>query len=187
MFSNGRGALSRSAFAFLFLAGALTAAAQGVVRGTVTDPLGGTIKDAKVKLQRGDTTSADTTTNAEGVYTFSSVAAGRYNVQVEASGFANYAGPEISVGSGATEADVLLSVGALKEAVVVSATGSEMPVSQLELPSPSSTASPSRLKTNSMCWKTCARYRAPKLSRPASAAARLLYSSAAANLRSTRS
>ena len=106
--------------------------AQGVLRGTVSDQLGAPVKDAKVTLQRGDTASANTTTDAEGAFSFTALTPGRYRVQVDAAGFSTYTGPEVFVGSSGTVAvEVLLQIGGLKQEVVVSATGSEVSVAQV--------------------------------------------------------
>jgi vitamin B12 transporter len=114
------------------LAIAASAYGQGTLRGTVSDPLGAVVKDAKVTLQRGDESAGDTTTNAQGTFTFSSVAEGRYRVQVAAPGFASYSGPEVFVGSsGTVTADVLLQISDLSQGVVVSATGSDVSIAQL--------------------------------------------------------
>lgn len=106
--------------------------AQGTIRGTITDPLGAVVKNANVTLKLGDANAGDTTSDDNGVFTFSSVAAGRYRIAVFAEGFADYTGTEFYAdGSGTTPANVLLSISALKEQVVVSATGSETPISQV--------------------------------------------------------
>jgi len=116
----------------IVLAGTCTIYAQQSVRGTVTDQLGAVVKDAKVTLQRGDTGAGDTTTDAAGTFTFSSVAEGRYHLQVDASGFATYTGPEVFVGAtGATTLDATLQLSAISEGVSVSATGSGIPIAQV--------------------------------------------------------
>ncbi len=125
-------AVPTMAAAFFLLTVSSSAYAQGVVSGTVSDPLGATVKDAKVKLQKGDTSSGDTTTSSDGKFSFSSVTSGRYRVQVEAPGFALYTGPEVFVASSeTTTSDVVLQLSALKQQMVVSATGSEISIAQV--------------------------------------------------------
>jgi vitamin B12 transporter len=105
---------------------------QSMVRGTVSDPLGAVVKDAKVTLERGGTSVGETATDGAGEFTFSSVSSGRYHVEAQAAGFARYVGQEVFVGSnGTTSIDVLLQITALKDETVVSATGSQIPVSQV--------------------------------------------------------
>jgi vitamin B12 transporter len=116
----------------IILAGACTVYAQQTVQGTVTDPLGAVVKDAEVTLQHGDTSAGATTTDAAGAFTFSSVAEGRYRLQVDASGFATYTGPEVFVGpNGTTTLDAILQLSAVSQGVTVSATGSDIPIAQV--------------------------------------------------------
>ena len=76
--------------------------------------------------------AGDTTSDDHGVYSFSSVAPGYYHVAVFAQGFANYEGQDIYVdGRGTATINVLLQISALKEQIVVSATGTETPISQI--------------------------------------------------------
>jgi vitamin B12 transporter len=117
---------------FMLLVGAFGLCAQQTVQGTVTDQLGAVVKGAKVTLQRGDTIAGDTTTDAEGTFTFSSVTEGRYHVQVDAAGFATYSGPTVFAGSnGTTTVDAVLQLSAVSQGVSVSATGSEVPIAQV--------------------------------------------------------
>src|SRR5258708_8626973 len=58
------------------------------IQGTVTDPSGAAVGQAKVTIENAEThISATTTTNAEGVYRFLSLAPGSYKISVEAAGF----------------------------------------------------------------------------------------------------
>lgn len=104
---------------------------QGMVQGTVSDPLGAVVNGAKVTLQQGDTIVSDQTTNSQGGFSFSSVASGRYHLKISARGFADYTGSDFFVGSGTVNQEVALQVGLLKQELVVSATGSAIPVSQV--------------------------------------------------------
>jgi vitamin B12 transporter len=115
----------------LHLAACLSIFGQGTVRGVVSDPLGAAVKDAKVVLQKGETAAANAATDTEGAYSFSSVNSGRYHVQVDAPGFASYTGQDVFVDSGGATINVTLQISALKQDVIVSATGSEIPVTQV--------------------------------------------------------
>ncbi|HEY3743752.1 MAG TPA: TonB-dependent receptor plug domain-containing protein, partial [Bryobacteraceae bacterium] len=118
--------------AVLLLASSAGVFAQGVVRGTVSDPLGAVVKDAKVTLERGDSSIADTKTGDDGTFSFSSVSAGRYHVAVSSPGFAAYKGQDSFVNAtGTTTMDVGLQISTIKNEIVVSATGSEVPISQV--------------------------------------------------------
>jgi len=106
--------------------------AQGTVRGTVSDPLGAVVKDAKVTLERGGHAEGDAVTKSNGEFLFQSVSSGRYHIRATSPGFAPYIGQDFFVpSSGAAIADVSLEISTLKNEIVVSATGSETPVSQV--------------------------------------------------------
>ena len=75
--------------AFLFLAGSASAQFTGNLQGTVADPSGAAIPQAKVALLNLATqASAATTTDATGGFRFLSLAPGPYQITVEAVGFA---------------------------------------------------------------------------------------------------
>src|SRR6267142_698931 len=60
----------------------------GAVRGTVTDPTGAVVANAKVTLTNDATgLSTATVTSADGAYTFGPVKIGPYTIDVEAAGF----------------------------------------------------------------------------------------------------
>jgi vitamin B12 transporter len=128
----GKLAMVMGTAALALIADTAIGQAQGFIRGTVSDPLGAVVKDVKVTLERGDTSIVDTSTDGAGQFTFASISPGRYHVEAQASGFARYVGPEVFVSSnGTTIMDVLLQISALKDETVVSATGSEIPISQV--------------------------------------------------------
>ena len=75
----------------LICAGALTSFAQsdrGTITGTVTDPSGAAVADAKVTAVNTNTgASHETTTTSEGSYTLPELSAAPYKISVEAPGF----------------------------------------------------------------------------------------------------
>ena len=75
----------------LICAGALTSFAQsdrGTITGTVTDPSGAAVADAKVTAVNTNTgASHETTTTSEGSYTLPELSAAPYKISVEAAGF----------------------------------------------------------------------------------------------------
>ena len=92
----------------------------GDVAGTVTDPSGATVPDAKVTLT-DDTkgTTQETKTNKDGVYHFYLLSPGPYTVSVTATGFQSFTRhSNVSVGQIAT-LDIQLSVGASSTTVTV--------------------------------------------------------------------
>src|SRR5436309_2133161 len=73
----------------LLLAGSTWAQFTGNIQGTVADPSGAAVAQARVTLINVATqVSATTTTDASGSYRFLSLAPGSYKITVEAAGFA---------------------------------------------------------------------------------------------------
>src|SRR5437879_1287433 len=74
---------------FLLLTGSASAQFTGNIQGTVDDPSGAAIPQAKIALLNLATqASAVTTTDATGGFRFLSLAPGPYKITVEAAGFA---------------------------------------------------------------------------------------------------
>lgn len=98
-------------------------ASTGALRGTVTDPSGAVVPNAKVAVKNTDTGYArDTTTGPDGFYNVPLLPVGRYELRVEASGFATSVHTDITVRVGqVTTLDVNLKLGAAAEVVQVQA------------------------------------------------------------------
>ncbi|HEY7679242.1 MAG TPA: TonB-dependent receptor [Terriglobia bacterium] len=108
------------------------AVAAGTVQGRVADPLGASVSSATVTLLRNDVPFGSTTTDAAGAFAFPSVEVGRYRVRVTAEGFAETESAIVAIGSEETvQIEVLLRVGLLRQQIVVSDTGTELPLSQI--------------------------------------------------------
>jgi len=94
---------------------------SGSLSGTVTDASGAAIANATITATAiGTNASSNGTTSADGEFTLSSLASGRYTLTVSAPGFQRYIQRNIAV-NGDTSADVQLSVGSTSETVEVSA------------------------------------------------------------------
>src|ERR1043165_1718439 len=83
---------SAAALLALFLlvcaAPALAQSDRGAITGTVSDPTGAVVPNAKVTATSLDTGEVrETTTSGEGSYTLPELNAGRYKITVEAQGF----------------------------------------------------------------------------------------------------
>ncbi len=108
------------------LAGALFGQAEiggATLNGTVTDPTGGAVPNAKVSTTNTDTGLTRTTvTNQAGVYSFTRLPVGPYDVSIEAQGFktAKRSGITLNVGAVLTY-DVALQVGTAQETISVTA------------------------------------------------------------------
>src|ERR1044072_5372478 len=109
------------------LAFALTAVAQSnkaTITGTISDPNGAVVKDAKVTVTNIATNEArEATTSDDGTYTIPAIDPGVYRVTVDASGFSPWFIEEVKLDTGSRQAvDVALTVGAVGgEAVTVTA------------------------------------------------------------------
>jgi iron complex outermembrane receptor protein/vitamin B12 transporter len=119
-------------FGLFMLAGAVAAAkTTGSVEGKVVDPVGAVIPNAEVSLLREGKAVTSTKTGPEGTFTFAEVDAGQYVVHVVAAGFAPQDVPANRVASGTVSLEITLQVGALRQEIVVSDTGSSLPESQV--------------------------------------------------------
>ena len=97
------------------------------LNGTVLDPTGAAVPNAKITVTNTATgLTRDTTASEAGLYSFSRLPVGPYDVNVEASGFKTEkrTGVNLSVGAVAT-LDISLSVGQTQEVVSVTA---EVPI-----------------------------------------------------------
>ncbi|MGC2660150.1 MAG: carboxypeptidase regulatory-like domain-containing protein [Bryobacteraceae bacterium] len=120
----------------LALVGGTLAFAQrdlGTVTGTVTDPQGAAVPNAKVTiLNIATNVSYDTVTNESGVYSRPALTPGTYAVTVEAPGFQKAQQPGVVVTPGEpVSVNIGLKVGNAAETVVVEATA---PLLQTESP-----------------------------------------------------
>ena len=121
---------------FILLAGSvapvLALADSGAIAGAVVDPLGATVAGASVVLLHDGDEIARETTNERGSFRFSDVPSGRYQLRVDAPGFETQTTAPAFVGSGARVViDVTLAIGPLQQDVVVTASASALPQSQL--------------------------------------------------------
>jgi hypothetical protein len=105
----------------------------GQVSGTVRDASGAVVANAAVTLRNVDTNLARTaTTSAEGNYAFPAVTAGRYVLEVSASGFAApTAKIEVATNQTVTQ-DFALRVGRQSESVEVTATAGALDIVKSE-------------------------------------------------------
>ena len=93
----------------------------GGITGTVTDSTGGTVPAATVTITHKETNLArETVTNDSGIYTFTNVQAGAYDIKVSLSGFREFVQANVPVSvNQISRVDVKLDVGALTETVTV--------------------------------------------------------------------
>ena len=127
LFSSRSGGFLVLAPMLLFAIPALTQVDTGSVRGTVTDPSGAVIADAKVNLSSEATgQTVSTSTAKDGAFTFSPVKIGSYRLSVEAAGFKR-AATHVTVNvQEQARADFQLVTGAVSETVEVTATSPQL-------------------------------------------------------------
>ena len=123
-----------AAVAGLIMLAATAAFAQfrAGIQGSVIDPSGATVPNAKITLINNETQGEQTTqSTAEGFYRFSNLAPGSYTLRAEAQGFKMFEAREIPVRAERVEGvDVTLQTGAITESVTVS--GDSLPLLQTE-------------------------------------------------------
>ncbi|HEY0762912.1 MAG TPA: TonB-dependent receptor [Pyrinomonadaceae bacterium] len=92
----------------------------GSLRGQVSDELGALVVGATVTITAADGSVKSATTNAEGIYNFSSVPPGAYTLRVVSSGFSPYEKTELTIAAGPrTTHDVRLVVTLEKQVITV--------------------------------------------------------------------
>jgi vitamin B12 transporter len=121
-----------SMVAIALFAISLQAQSTGTVRGTVVDPLGKLVPNAKLVLVQDDKDIVEGNSDAQGSFSLAVPSDGRYSLRVKAAGFATQTIPTVLVTSRKSEElRVTLNIGPLAQQVVVSATGVAIPESQV--------------------------------------------------------
>ncbi|MBA3256530.1 MAG: carboxypeptidase regulatory-like domain-containing protein, partial [Pyrinomonadaceae bacterium] len=107
---------------------------RGTITGTVTDPGGAVVANAKVTATNVDTGEArEATTSDEGTYTIAELKAAPYKITVEAAGFKSATTDDLKVAVQVTRrVDFALEVGAITDVVTV--TSDSAPVIQTDSP-----------------------------------------------------
>jgi iron complex outermembrane receptor protein/vitamin B12 transporter len=105
---------------------------NGVIRGTVTDPLGAVVAGANVELLHNQQAVASSKTDGQGNYSLDLPATGRYQIRAGAPSFQTTVSDAVYL-SRASEArvNVTLSPGTLTEQITVTATGTPTPEAQI--------------------------------------------------------
>src|SRR5438270_6266728 len=108
-------------FMVLTAAPVLAQSDRGSITGTVTDPSGAVVQNAKVTATSLDTGEVrETTTSGEGSYTLPELKAGRWRISVEAQGFKTATVDEYKVAVSVTHSlDLKLEVGTVTDVVTV--------------------------------------------------------------------
>ena len=125
-YGNLTGSLRRAlaCLAVLPLAGMLAYAQSdlGTIQGTVKDPSGASVPNAKVEVRNAAGVDRQVTTNEAGFYVVSNIPSGLYTVSVDAQGFKKFDSTNNKLDPSSTLAvDIALQVGQASESVEVSA------------------------------------------------------------------
>ncbi|HEX5412462.1 MAG TPA: TonB-dependent receptor [Terriglobia bacterium] len=93
----------------------------GTLVGHISDPSGAAVPGVKVTIiNQGTNTETSATTNASGDYTFSTIVAGTYTLQIAQQGFQAYKRTDVPVTiNSVSRADVTLTLGAVTQTVEV--------------------------------------------------------------------
>jgi hypothetical protein len=95
---------------------------NGRLSGMVSDPSGAAVGGARVQLMNETTgVLAQTSSDSNGQYSFSSLAPGNYRLRIEGNGFKSNVITNLAVASGENQANSRLQVGASTEAIEVQA------------------------------------------------------------------
>ena len=112
----------RLLLALLFMAGSTWAQFTANIQGSVADPSGAAVAQAKITLENLSThVTATTTSESDGGYRFVSIAPGEYKITVEAAGFSKAETTVTLATNQNLSVPVTLKVGAATESVVVTA------------------------------------------------------------------
>ncbi|HMG71943.1 MAG TPA: TonB-dependent receptor, partial [Pyrinomonadaceae bacterium] len=115
---------------------ALTACAfaqnSASISGRITDQQGASVAGAEVQLSSRSGAHLLAITDDNGAYSFRNVAPGNYILEIKKSGFAGFTSKELSIARGQSLTnDVKLSVEAVSESVVVTATGTAQRIDEI--------------------------------------------------------
>jgi hypothetical protein len=113
---------------FLFLVGLSWGQSAGRLTGIATDPTGSVVSNASVVLTEGSTQTRYTTvTNAQGIYAFTEVAPGVYDLSITAPSFKQYSQHGITIVVGQTSTvNTVLAAGVTSEIVTVNSDASQL-------------------------------------------------------------
>jgi Carboxypeptidase regulatory-like domain len=107
---------------------------NGSLNGTVTDPSGATVAGATVRLVGTEgAVVAQTTTDSNGQYSFSSQPTGNYRVEMERTGFRKTVVSSLNLSPGANQINGQLQVGSSSQTVEVTASGAALETSASEM------------------------------------------------------
>lgn len=127
--------IGRLLFLTLFISNTAALAWGGntaTIIGNILDPVGAVVTDADVSLLRDGSVVSSMKSDQDGDFTFAGLGAGQYLVRVKADGFDPQESTPVNLPSARTlGVHLILHVGALRQQIVVSDTGTSLPESQV--------------------------------------------------------
>lgn len=120
---------------FLLALSAMAQVQNGQFSGTVTDPSGAAVSDAKVTVtNQGTNLSVTTSTNGAGVYNVKELPIGVYKITVQATGFKTYSNVGVTLDAGViARVDVKMQLGQAREVLEVTGEASAVNTEESKL------------------------------------------------------
>ncbi len=139
-----------SLFVLLFAVAAMAQIQNGQFAGTVTDPSGAAVPNAKVTItNQGTGLSVNATSNAAGSYQVSELPPGTYKITVEAGGFKTFSDVGVTLNAGSTaHVDAKMTLGQTREVVEVTGEASQVNTEEAKLATTVSTTQIENLPLN---------------------------------------
>jgi hypothetical protein len=139
-----------SLFVLLFAVAAMAQIQNGQFAGTVTDPSGAAVPNAKVTItNQGTGLSVKATSNAAGAYQVSELPPGSYKITIEAAGFKTFSDVGVTLNAGSTaHVDAKMTLGQTREVVEVTGEASQVNTEEAKLATTISTTQIENLPLN---------------------------------------
>src|SRR5579872_4285535 len=139
-----------SLFVLLFAVAAMAQIQNGQFAGTVTDPSGAAVANAKVTItNQGTGLSVNATSNAAGAYQVSELPPGAYKITIEAAGFKTFSDVGVTLNAGSTaHVDAKMTLGQTREVVEVTGEASQVNTEEAKLATTVSTTQIENLPLN---------------------------------------
>src|SRR5579872_1914490 len=139
-----------SLFVLLFAVAAMAQIQNGQFAGTVTDPSGAAVANAKVTItNQGTGLSVNATSNAAGAYQVSELPPGAYKITIEAAGFKTFSDVGVTLNAGSTaHVDAKMTLGQTREVVEVTGEASQVNTEEAKLATTVSTTQIENLQLN---------------------------------------
>ena len=130
-FAHGRHGLFRRAFCALCFLSLASLAHAGIIRGTVKDQTGATVKGATVVLQLAGQYVSTTVSTSDGSFQFVTGQSGRFTLEITAPSFRQLEPPSFYADKGASvEKALVMEPEWVHQSIVVTATGTPTPQEQ---------------------------------------------------------